>query len=461
MALSLRSKTSVLPEQDNLPETRDNNNDSLFQLTADELGFNDADIDIFDDVDLTLTEDSHPIIRCANTTIMSTVMSTSTNQCTPSHSNARLTSADTSFTSSQSGAQSWPWYDTTSHEDVSVSQSLGTPAKRPCASSSLTTPLRALNTPRRTLEKLASMPPLATPVRTPSKPSNTPALSRSATRVKRKFPGPAGVLPKLAPGQSIDQIKLPSPSPLPPYFTPRRRVMVPVTNTLDTSLEDDTLDFTRGPWVAMTTELELDSAQSHDDLSQYNIAAMLKKANKRRLKKGKIPYLKVLLKTITHSGISATAVVKDPTGEMLGTFHCQVIKDHKDDLVPGCGLILRQVSVLTPSPRRHYLNITLDNIVRLYSLNGNIIRDVVYQERDQSTTIIASTSSSQQPISIQPTTHSTNSSNSSSPPPTNTHHQLPPSLPTDDEQLHVHVEGATDEFDDFFDNVDMTEFEFD
>jgi hypothetical protein len=56
----------------------------------------------------------------------------------------------------------------------------------------------------------------------------------------------------------------------------------------------------------------------------------------------------------------------------LLTFHCTTFSPSRytaEQLGPGAVLVLRQVSVFSPNPRSHYLNLTPDNIVHLFTAN--------------------------------------------------------------------------------------------
>ncbi|GJS08561.1 reverse transcriptase domain-containing protein [Tanacetum coccineum] len=65
-----------------------------------------------------------------------------------------------------------------------------------------------------------------------------------------------------------------------------------------------------------------------------------------------------------------TVTLKDPTGIMGGTIHYKVFKNEDDgyakSIKVGYVLILRNVSVFTPKPSKHYLNITIRNIVKVF-----------------------------------------------------------------------------------------------
>lgn len=56
-----------------------------------------------------------------------------------------------------------------------------------------------------------------------------------------------------------------------------------------------------------------------------------------------------------------------PPGSIQGTIHRNLVKEYGEHLQPGTVLVLKQVGVLSPNPRTHYLNITANNLVSLYS----------------------------------------------------------------------------------------------
>ncbi|KAG7234768.1 hypothetical protein INR49_003982 [Caranx melampygus] len=78
----------------------------------------------------------------------------------------------------------------------------------------------------------------------------------------------------------------------------------------------------------------------------------------------------VLLKSIIHTHTDAKAVFKDPTGEIQGTVHRQLLEDRAEELKVGAVLLLKQVGVFSPSHRNHYLNVTPNNLLRIYAPDG-------------------------------------------------------------------------------------------
>ncbi|XP_038044874.1 mucin-5AC-like [Patiria miniata] len=191
----------------------------------------------------------------------------------------------------------------------------------------------------------------------------TPTTSSSGptrTRV-RKFPGPAGVLPKLAQGQKLNDIKLPSPEndPDKPSTSSNKQ------GELDSSQDVGETDFSHGAWQTMKTDLGLDEGDPRSMLARNNIALVLRKASLKQLTKNKVPHLCVMIKAVAFDA-DASVVLRDPSGEMQGTVHRRVVEEHQSELKPGSVLVLRQVGVLSPSLRNHYLNITPSNLIQIY-----------------------------------------------------------------------------------------------
>ncbi|XP_025106250.1 uncharacterized protein LOC112571478 [Pomacea canaliculata] len=97
---------------------------------------------------------------------------------------------------------------------------------------------------------------------------------------------------------------------------------------------------------------------------------MLHRAKCRQLPKGKVPLMLGIIDSIDFTGIDAGVVVRDQTGQMQGTLHRDVLRDFGAELQAGAAIVLRQVSVISPSSRTHYLNITSANIVAIYPSQG-------------------------------------------------------------------------------------------
>ncbi|GKB82753.1 reverse transcriptase domain-containing protein [Tanacetum coccineum] len=89
------------------------------------------------------------------------------------------------------------------------------------------------------------------------------------------------------------------------------------------------------------------------------------------LKKGKLELVVGVVKSCTPNSLGdMTVTLKDPTGTVGGTIHYKVFQNEADgytkSIKVGSVLILRNVSVCTPKPSQHYLNITIRNIVKVF-----------------------------------------------------------------------------------------------
>uniref|UniRef100_A0A8D2ARB5 Homologous recombination factor with OB-fold n=1 Tax=Sciurus vulgaris TaxID=55149 RepID=A0A8D2ARB5_SCIVU len=87
----------------------------------------------------------------------------------------------------------------------------------------------------------------------------------------------------------------------------------------------------------------------------------------KQLPRNKVPNMAVMIKSLTRSTMDASVVFKDPTGEMQGTVHRVLLETRQNELKPGSVLLLKQIGVFSPSLRNHYLNVTPNNLVHIYS----------------------------------------------------------------------------------------------
>lgn len=177
----------------------------------------------------------------------------------------------------------------------------------------------------------------------------------SKTPISRKFPGPAGLLPKLSPGQNLDDSSFASPLP-----TTKKPSTVQSKVSQSSTSEDD--DFNRDPWTFMYQEF----LKNVPLTMRYTIIRAHSEAIQQTLDHGKVPCLCALVKAFSLKEADASVLLKDPTGEIHGTLHRKVLEDYQTDLAPGAGLILKHVSLFSPAPRKHYLNITPGNILQIY-----------------------------------------------------------------------------------------------
>ncbi|XP_689494.2 homologous recombination OB-fold protein isoform X1 [Danio rerio] len=223
-------------------------------------------------------------------------------------------------------------------------------------SSSTFTP-RPLNTPVLT-NHLVQLVSAAN--KTPQRPQ-----SRMMPAKARRFPGPAGALPQQVSGQSLDDIVVSVPQ------TPAHGAVARLRNEqVSSSQVSEEEEFSRGPWAVMKAEMGLDEKNPSCFLHSYSVVMVLRKAALRQLAKNKVPNMAVVLKSITHTHADAKAVFRDPTGEMQGTVHRQLVEERQGELKTGAVLLLKQVGVFSPSHRNHYLNVTPNNLLRIYPPDG-------------------------------------------------------------------------------------------
>ncbi|XP_015471871.2 uncharacterized protein C17orf53 homolog [Parus major] len=180
-------------------------------------------------------------------------------------------------------------------------------------------------------------------------------------RESRRFPGPAGILPQQNSGKLLEEILVSAPQ------TPAHgAVAKPRAQALPSSPLPTEEDFGKGPWLAMKMELGLDERDPSCFLHTYSVVMVLRKAALKQLPKNKVPSMAVMIKTLTRSSAGAGAVFRDPTGEMQGTVHQLLLEQRQSELRAGSVLLLRQVGVFSPSHRNHYLNVTPNNLLRIF-----------------------------------------------------------------------------------------------
>ncbi|GJV40650.1 reverse transcriptase domain-containing protein [Tanacetum coccineum] len=122
--------------------------------------------------------------------------------------------------------------------------------------------------------------------------------------------------------------------------------------------EDD--HFTLGPWLSAIVHLHGEGLMASGCLGDMN----------KYCKNGKLELVVAVVMTCTPNSLGdMTVTLKDPTGIMAGTIHYKVFKmedGYANSIKVGSVLILRNVSVFTPKPSKHYLNITVKNIVKVF-----------------------------------------------------------------------------------------------
>ncbi|GJU33525.1 transposase, MuDR, MULE transposase domain protein [Tanacetum coccineum] len=87
------------------------------------------------------------------------------------------------------------------------------------------------------------------------------------------------------------------------------------------------------------------------------------------LKKGKLEQVVAIVKSCSPNALGDLNVtLKDLSGTVPGTIHYKVldVSSYEKDITIGAAMILANVSVFTPKPSKHYLNITKRNVVEVF-----------------------------------------------------------------------------------------------
>ncbi|GKA88954.1 zf-CCHC domain-containing protein [Tanacetum coccineum] len=117
--------------------------------------------------------------------------------------------------------------------------------------------------------------------------------------------------------------------------------------------EDD--DFKSGSWVSATNYVNANGGTVTGCLGDI----------KNFLKNEKLDQVVAIVKSCSPNVVGdLTMTIKD----LSGTIHYKVIGDggYEKDITVGAALILANVSVFTPKPSMHYLNITKRNVVKVF-----------------------------------------------------------------------------------------------
>ncbi|GJW54755.1 hypothetical protein Tco_0098840 [Tanacetum coccineum] len=85
--------------------------------------------------------------------------------------------------------------------------------------------------------------------------------------------------------------------------------------------------------------------------------------------RGKLDQVVAIVKSCSPNVLgNLTVTMKDLSGTIPGTIHHKVIGEsgYGKDITVGAALILANVSVFSPKPSMHYLNITMRNVVKVF-----------------------------------------------------------------------------------------------
>ncbi|GKB06075.1 reverse transcriptase domain-containing protein [Tanacetum coccineum] len=121
--------------------------------------------------------------------------------------------------------------------------------------------------------------------------------------------------------------------------------------------EDD--DFNSGAWVSATNYVNAFGSTVTGCLGDID----------NFLKKGKLEQVVAIVKSCSPNMLGDLNVtLKDLSGTIPGTIHYKVLDvgSYGKDITVGAAMILANVSVFTPKPSQHYLNITKRNVIEVF-----------------------------------------------------------------------------------------------
>nr|GEX55405.1 hypothetical protein [Tanacetum cinerariifolium] len=162
----------------------------------------------------------------------------------------------------------------------------------------------------------------------------------------RIIPSPAGIV-QLSSSTRVE----PSPSTLNPVM------IIPGPAVVEDVGDDE--DFKSGSWVSATDYVHATGGIVTGCLGDI----------KNFLKNKKLKQVVAIVKSCYPNAIGdLTVTMKDLSGTIPETIHHKVIGDHgyEKDINVGAAMILDNVSVFTPKPSKHYLNITIRNVVKVF-----------------------------------------------------------------------------------------------
>ncbi|GJZ58689.1 reverse transcriptase domain-containing protein [Tanacetum coccineum] len=119
------------------------------------------------------------------------------------------------------------------------------------------------------------------------------------------------------------------------------------------------VDFNSGVWVSATNYVNAFGGTVTGCLGDID----------NFLKKGKLEQVVAIVKSCSPNALGDLNVtLKDLSGTVPGTIHYKVLDvgSYEKDIIVGAAMILANVSVFTPKPSKHYLNITKRNVVEVF-----------------------------------------------------------------------------------------------
>lgn len=173
----------------------------------------------------------------------------------------------------------------------------------------------------------------------------------------RKIPGPAGQLPPL---KSLAQMhKLEQAAKESEALARASQAPVSHSRSLHAQKMEDQTDFRTGAWLQMLCDQDMRPYGSN------KLSTSLSWIRRVGWKK-EVPTLIVHVKSLRLVEDDYRAVLRDPTGTFENSTISKTVSEKFADFSIGCVLMLKDISVFTPSKGKSYLVITPENVVRVW-----------------------------------------------------------------------------------------------
>ncbi|XP_030521360.2 uncharacterized protein LOC115734636 [Rhodamnia argentea] len=135
------------------------------------------------------------------------------------------------------------------------------------------------------------------------------------------------------------------------------------------NVDEDGGDFTLDPWVCAVEFVRQQGLVDGDGVAIGTPLCSIKRGTV----PDKVSQVVAIVKSCTPNGHGDMMVtLKDPTGTVGATIHHKVLrgKGFAQEISVGAVLILQKVAVFSPSRCTRYLNITLNNIIKVIAKDG-------------------------------------------------------------------------------------------
>ncbi|XP_011624678.1 uncharacterized protein LOC18437681 isoform X2 [Amborella trichopoda] len=178
---------------------------------------------------------------------------------------------------------------------------------------------------------------------------------RGSNRLSRPIPGPAGAIQSAMHDNNFRSDNV--------SFTGSQ---CGNGRSLGISVGDD-IDFQRNSWLCAMDFIRRENGCTGMD--GFDLRSTISSIEMRR-NIDRVPQVVGIIKSCKSNGFGDMIVtLKDPTGTIVGCIHHKVLTNDEArwDISVGSVVILNQVVVFSPARATHYLNITLNNVKKVFS----------------------------------------------------------------------------------------------